>query len=273
MLSVLHSLYHTLLLEFFMNVLESNSQDVFYLQSGLLCSDLLIIENHTKIPELKKNELRIRNDLDGLKFLVKKIQENSILIKNNNKIINVNEGIMIYLQKLQKKKYNLILMLMLNELNIVRKTEDLDFIKKIKIFLEKLYFNKTQKLSKLDNKIYINEPLIEENINKFIGPLYNDISDIMKITKKEFMENKTIKKINFNPLFLFEKNFYSIKDCLDMGLIELSKSKRTQLATHLSEIITKTNELVNKKGIYELQNIYKFENVFNKIIKVILFKN
>ena len=37
---------------------------------------------------------------------------------NNSKIINFNEGIMIYLQKIQMKKFNMILMLIHNEINI-----------------------------------------------------------------------------------------------------------------------------------------------------------
>ena len=141
---------------------------------------------------------------------------------NNSKIINFNEGIMIYLQKIQMKKFNMILMLIHNEINIE---------------------------------------------NPYIPPLFEDISWYMKLTKRVFFEYKPASQKKLNFLNVYEQ-MNAFQDILELGFIELSKSKRTQLATHLSEILTKTNEIINKKGFYELQNVYRFEKEFNRIIKL-----
>ena len=269
MLNTLYSIHRILDLELFTNILESNAHDIFYLHAGLLESNRLIIKNNDHIPELKKNELRIRNDLENLKYEVQKIKDNTIWIKQNNQILNVNEGIMIYLQKLQKKKFNMILMLLLNEFDVAKKNNDIDFLRKIKIFLSNFSFPKMKNLKKLDSDLFYDLNLNEvKKANPFVGPLFCDSSDLMNIVKNIFINYRPHKKVSYNPLFMLESAIFQFKDCLRSGLIGVPKSKRTQIATNLSEIITKTNEIVNKKDIYELQNVFRFEKEFNKSIKV-----
>jgi len=48
MMNVLFSLHNVLLLEYFMNVLESHPQDIFYLKMGFLESETLLIDNNGK---------------------------------------------------------------------------------------------------------------------------------------------------------------------------------------------------------------------------------
>ena len=221
MMNTLFSLNNILSLEYFMNILESHPHDIFYLKMGFLQSEHLIIDANGKIPDLKKNELRIRNDLDGIRFLSKKIQENIQLIKNNSKIINVNEGIMIYLQKIQRKKFNMILMLILNEINIVRKTQDFDFLKKLNSFLINFVFHKLHFLTKLNQELFLTDFLTSTKENPYIPPLFEDISWYMKLTKRVFFEYKPAsqKKLNFLNVYVQMNSFEHI---LDLAFIELS---------------------------------------------------
>ena len=158
-------------------------------------------------------------------------------------------------------------MLTLNEVSIVRKTQDYEFIKKLNIFICDFALQKLRNLTKINEDFFLSVPTTNPKENPFIPALFEDISTYMKLTKSLFFEYKPEfpKKLSFSNIF---DRMCVFQDNLELGFIELSKSKRTQLATHLSEILTKTNEIINKRGFYELQNLFKFEKEFNHVIKI-----
>ena len=158
-------------------------------------------------------------------------------------------------------------MLVLNEVSIVRKSSDYDFLKKLNIFLADFALKKLRNLSKFNSEFLLTSGNRSNKENPYIPALFEDISGYMKLTKSLLFEYKpeSRKKLGFSSML---ENFNVFEDILELGFIELSKSKRTQLATHLSEILTKTNEIINKKGYYELQNLFRFEKEFNHVIKV-----
>ena len=121
---------------------------------------------------------------------------------------------MIYLQKIQRKK------LVLNEISIVRKSSDYDFLKK------------------LNSEFLLTSGNRSNKENPYIPALFEDISSSMKLTKSLLFKYKpeSMKKLGFSSMF---ENLNVFEDILELGFIELSKSKRTQFATHLSEILTK----------------------------------
>lgn len=75
-------------------------------------------------------------------------------MKTNPNVINVNEGIMVYLNKIHKKKFNQVLLLLLSQINILKKDgQDLITMRKLKIFLSKFAFKNLNLLTKLDDEI------------------------------------------------------------------------------------------------------------------------
>ena len=204
-----------------MCLLDSQSKDIILFKRYLLNDYNNKIGPNGEIPKYKESQLRLKNDLENLAYLSNKIQDNLKNIKKNPKVINVNEAIMIYLKKIFKKKYNLIFFLLLNEVNILRKSKNPEFSNNIKLVLKEINLRKFKHFTLFNEEIFFKDLQTEKNsiINneseRSNPKLYEDLSPFMSIIKRSLFPNRNYFTLNY--IKYFENNFLYFTDLCCAG--------------------------------------------------------
>ena len=129
-------LYYTFILNF-----DTHSNNIVYLNQGLLSPDRNQINPTDKFPQYKKHQVQMKQNLDRLfKFkdsMLKEAEE----IKYSSYVININQGIIVYLQKFATHQYFSLINLLISHLSdLAREKADLSTVEHLWNFLQELAF-------------------------------------------------------------------------------------------------------------------------------------
>ena len=89
---------------------------------------------------MQRNELRLRKDLEDIRSLVENIFKNITNVHKNKNIIDSNEAIICYLDKLENRLFLTIIYILIAHLNKSREREDYQLLHRLRSMLINLNF-------------------------------------------------------------------------------------------------------------------------------------
>ena len=129
----------------------------------------------------------------------------------------------------------------------------------MKLFLGTLVNKKLNNVYKLNQKIFMTGggKAGSEKESELMS-LVNSIFIV-----QDMQQNKKIKSIDH----FMEETLYDTTEFLESSLLEIPKSKRTQIASLLIQIKSQTNEMMNKSNVFENENVFAYETFQIKLLK------
>ena len=148
-----------------------------------------------------------------------------------------NKLMLKHLRKIQKNKFNSLIVFLLHQLNILRRTESETPMKNhLKSFLSKLCFNKLPFIA-IENGQPVYASTLKHHGNKGIGSikgsasnLYEEYSSYMSIMRETCVNERMSAQNSHNILNFYEERTFMMTDLLMNELQSLDLKKRTELA-------------------------------------------
>ncbi|KRX01591.1 hypothetical protein PPERSA_01494 [Pseudocohnilembus persalinus] len=303
--TIQNQLTDILTLQIFLVSLEANAMDMILFHNGLLSSADLeikdkkltsnkhktfldVIHKPLEIPVLKRNELRLRRDLEPLKKLIENLKQNVQWIKKNqNKFIQTDEAIVAYLDKVETRLFLTILHVLLEQMNISRQKQDNEFLHKMRYMLINLNFQQIKCLARsdTDKNIVLQKTVELDDVIEYFPNipdkiLYDNSSDFMKVIQTIFWDNRPKLRQNIHSTNInmqVTRSFFNeqLKTCqvLDRALVGLQQSNATELSTTYARIKQIQNDFLRSIFIFEQDDIFKFERMYTKLIKFFIRYN
>ncbi|KAL4453134.1 hypothetical protein ABPG74_015365 [Tetrahymena malaccensis] len=259
---------------------EDNEQQQKSAPSIKTLKDLAMV-NKKAIPIFKRNELRLRRDIENLKSLLERMEKNIQTIRNNPKIADSNDAIMSYLEKVQNRHFLSCLLLLIEQLNISREKEDYEFMFRLRSLIVDLNFPQIQHLARYeDGKILLakNIDIDDDSADFTQSPdlkVYDSSSDFMNLIRVIFWDSRpkveeslhsTIAILNPNRYFF--NQFLRFGSILEKGLIGMPQSRVTELSVTKNSMDFIINNFLRNNFVFEQDDPFKFERMCTKIVNL-----
>lgn len=188
--------------------------------------------NKNVIPVFKRNELRLRRDIEPLKDQLAQLEINLQKIRNNPKIADSNEAIMSYLEKAQNRRFLSVILLLMRQVNSSRDKKDFEFMLRLRSLLIALNFPQVSQLARHDDRIVAADTvkLMDTKIANYKHAqdlkIYDANSEFMNVIQLVFSDVRPSNEDSqhstiaiLNPTKYFFKQFMNFSSTLDKGLI------------------------------------------------------
>ena len=257
-----------------------NREDLIYWQAGFLGrqQNQVLEDGNTRIAYYKRNQLRLRRDLEPLRYDLEKYQKFIVQIISNESNLRPTQSVLKYLCKVTNRLYMMTLVVQMTALNqfrlhvdsFQRTNYDESFhgtIRMIRRFLGRVQYGAM-------NDIVKNQ----ETRKNFIPSQDTSLSSLMLYMKHLFVEEPTYgrqwgvrlysNKVAHSPRNYFNELSLCIPSALSHLITSYSRSKLIYLSVIQETLHSELQEVLLNKFIFEDKDPFNYERSCMKIVKM-----